>query len=538
MTTQGNDHKRENVRGAPEPTSRDESTEGATVSGVYAETYSCNVRTDSGKTLVGLPFPGLVQDPDGSGGEVHVPRMGQRVLVSYGGGMRPRISGFLPTSVDSASVGAGAPTMTEFALPVSPSGRGRSNFRKDMPKGMLPGDWSRLGNQGQYVGVMDGGVIALHGNPWAHIRIIGGNTADMLKITGRTTELRTDFGGLVFGSKEGKSWAEFYGGTDQSLEAGVDKQNYTVKGDIGKTDGLVNWQMSDRDGQAMHRVTIYPDGRTTSSQNGPKEEQVNGKYVGIFGGSYSRTVQTGDDQVKVLNGNRVEKYFGNQETTVTQNRSANIYSDESTIVEGNSYLQTNTWDVHAQGSLYATPGDTAVSMTAINGSFDIDVAPTQSTALPTPKSGFHLNVGLAGAGIEMTTLSPGLGNIELDAMAQLKLDSLQPMTFTTKAMLQQDAIGPIRMSTKAGMFVDAVGPVVLNTPLTNLSATNNVAVNPAVLYMELLAYLQALSVALDTHTHITTIPTVNTSPPVPPVFAATLNTSMLAFMSKKVMLGG
>jgi len=538
MITQGTNHKSENVRGAPSPGSRDESTEGASISAVHTETYSCDVRTDSGKTLIGLPFPDLRQDPDGSGGEVSVPRMGHRVIVSYGGGMRPRITGFLPVSTDSAGVGAGSPSMTEFEVTTPPSGRGRSNFRKNMPKGMLPGDWSRIGNQGQYIGVMDGGVIALHGSPWAHIRILGANTADTLKITGRTTELLTDFGGLTFGSQEGKSWAEFYGGTDQSLESGVDKQNFTVKGDIGKGDGLVNWQMSDRDGQAMHRVTVYPDGRTMSFQNGPREERVNGRYSGIFGEYHSRQVQAGDDRVEVLNGNRVEKYFGNQETTITQNKTVNIYSDESTIVEGNSYLQSKTWDVQAQGSLLATPGDTAISMAAVNGSFDIDVAPKNTTALPTPKSGFHVNVGPAGADIELATLSPGLGDIKLNAMAQMKLDSIMPMTFTTKALLQQDALGPIQMSTKVAMTVDSVGPIALNTPTTLLSATSGVAIDPAVLYLELLAYLNILAVALDTHMHLSLIPFTNTTPPVAPVFAASLNAAAPLFMSKKVFLGG
>jgi hypothetical protein len=536
--TQGKNHKRENVRGAPEPSSRDESSEGATVSKVYTETYSCDVRADSGKTLIGLPFPELIQDPEGCGGEVSVPRMGQRVQVSYGAGIRPRLTGFLPQSTDAGTANRATSSTTEFEIPASTAGRGRSNFRKDMPKDVLPGDWQRRGNQQQYLGVMDGGVIAIHGSPWANIRVIGGNTGDTLKITGRTTELNTDFGSVIFGSQEGKSWAEFYGGTDQSLEAGVDKQNWTVRGDIGKTDGLVNWYLTDRDGQSMHRVNIYPDGRTMSFQNGPQEEQVNGWYSGIFGEACSRQVQTGNDQLEVLNGDRIEKYFGNQKTNITQNRNVKIYSDDSTITEGNTYLQTKTWDIQAQGNLDATPGDNAISMAAINGSFNIDVAPTLSTALPSPQSGFYVTVGLVGAGIELITTNPATGDIKLDSKAGMELNSIMPMAFDTKAMLTQDALGPIFMSTKAAMTVDSVGPIAFNTPITMLSASSNVAIDPAVLYIELMVYLNTLAIALDTHMHFTTLPAIPTSPPIAPVFAVGLNAAAISFMSKKVFLGG
>lgn len=533
----GKKHRREIIRGSPEPSTRDEYCEAATVSAVYTETYTCDIRTDSGKDLLGLPFPGLTQDPEGGGGEIHVPRMGQRIEISHGAGLRPRITGFLPQSIDAIAESTVA-SLSEFELPPTPVGRSQSSFRGSMPKDVLPGDWYRLGNQSQYIGVMDGGVIALHGAPWANIRIIGGNAADTLDIKGRTTKLRTDFGGVEFRSEEGKSWAEFYGGTDQSLETGPDKQNWTVRGDIGKTDGLVNWYVADRDGQSMHRLNIYPDGRTASFQNGPKDERVNGFYTGTFAGPYLRQVQTSNDQVEVLNGDRVERYTGNLDTQVNQNRIINIYSDDSAIVEGNSYRQCKTLDVQAQGSALATPGDTAITMAAINGSFDIDVAPTISAALPTAQSGFHVNVGLVGTDVEMATANPGLGDIKLNAAARLNLDSILPMTFTTNAVLQQDALGPILMSTQTSMKVDSVGPIAFNTPTTLISASNNVATDPAVLYNELLVYLNKLAIALDTHVHISSVSGITTSTPIPPVFASTLNASALSFMSKKVYLGG
>jgi hypothetical protein len=153
-------------------------------------------------------------------------------------------------------------------------------------------------------------------------------------------------------------------------------------------------------------------------------------------------------------------------------------------------------------------------------------------------SGFFVTVGLAGGAIEMMTTNPGIGDIKLNATAQLKLDSILPMTFTTKALLQQDAMGPILMSTQAAMKVDSVGPIAFNTPTTLISASSNVAIDPAVLYNELLAYLNTLAIALDTHMHITTISGVPTSPPMAPVFAAGLNAASATFMSKKVFLGG
>lgn len=532
-------HRQEIIRGAPEPASYDEFSESATISAVHTKTYSCDVRTDSGRTLIGLPFPGLIQDPEGCGGEVYVPRVGQRVQVNYGAGLRPRITGFLPQSIDSGGIGT-LLRSTEFEVSALGGKRGRSNFRKDLPLDLLPGDWQRRGNQQQYLGVMDGGVIVAHASPWANIRLMGGATADTLKITGRTTELATDFGNIIFGSSEGKSWLEFYGGTDQSLESGVDKQNWTIRGDIGKTEGIVNWYLTDRGGQSMQRVNIYPDGRMVSFQNGPREERVNGWYQGIFGESCFRQIQKGDDVLEVLNGDRIEKIFGNQTTTITQNRDARIYSDDSAIVEGNTFLQTKTWDVQAQGSLFAKPGDNAISMAAINGSFTIDVAPILSAALPTPQSGFFVTVGPIGSGIKLTTMNPapGLGDIQLDSMAQLALKSKMTMSLDTLLDLNASAVGPINIRTNTSMVADSVGPIAFNTNTTLISASKNAATDPAVLFNELLAYLNTLAVQLDTHTHITTTSGVSTSPPTAPVFAAGLNAAAASFMSKKVFLGG
>ena len=540
----GNNNKSDIVRGSPAPGVRAEKTVSATISNVYSETYSCDVRTDNGNDLTGLPLPGLKQDAVGSGGEVSIPRAGERVLVRLGGGERPRIIGHLPQSFDVGTSQNATPSLTEFDLPTTLSNRGQSSFRGNMPKGLLEGDWCRVGNQGQYIGVMDGGVSILHGSPWAHVRAVGGDTEDTLVIKGRRTDFRSDFGGIIFGSQEGKSWAEFYGGTDQTLETGADKQNYPVRADVGKTDGLVNWYVDSRDGQSMHRINIYPDGRTVTFQNGPREERVNGAYTGSFGDTCYRRVQQGSDIVEVQNGSRIENYFGNQDTTVLQNRSAQIYGNDSVIVDSNSYTQAATYDVQAQGSPLMTPADAAISMVAVNGSFAVDVAPTGNpVALPAAQSSFAVTVGVTGGGINLTTENPTpvVGDISLSSKAQMSLSSLQNMSLSTNMSFTQTSILSNEFTTNGITTINSTGPVTVNTPITLLSATGGAASDPAVLFIELLTYLNALSLSFDLHTHpiILPVPGTPTAPPLPVApFALLTNALAPTFMSKKVLLGG
>ncbi len=172
--------RRDRLRGSPFEDQRTEKPIYGSVVEVYPETCSCRIKTDDGGIFDSIPLPGLIQDPQGCGGEVFVPRSGQRVELVTGGPLGIRFRGFVATPLPALMSESATPSIFPDNLPTNQ--RGRVNYRGQLPKNLVPGDWCRLGNQGQYMGVFDGGVTTIFGSPWAQMNFVGAGPAMMKKL--------------------------------------------------------------------------------------------------------------------------------------------------------------------------------------------------------------------------------------------------------------------------------------------------------------------------------------------------------------------
>ena len=448
-----NNHKGARIRGNPDPTTRDEYSSPGTITAVFPDDYACRVRDDLKGATHDVAVPGLVQDPEGGGGEVFIPRIGQRVELKFGSGTRPRISRCLPHTIDSLTTKSETPALFEREQTnLNLFGNAPNNFRGYMPSGLMSGDWCHMGNLGQHVGIFDGGVATLCGSKWAQVKAVGGHGADTLSLYGRRTNLFTDFGNVIFGSESGKSFVEFLGGTDQTLESGVDRQNWTIRAAIGKGEGFANFAILDRDGEAIYKTVIEADGTMQKTTAGSGAQVFGGDQSVVYEKTFTRVVQSGDDTLSVA-GNRIESYEGNQETTVQQNQNMNILSSASKIVGGNDFTSCKTHDIQVTGRLDVKPTEPAATWKVSNGSLDVHIG-QPPTDLNTALSSFNVTVYPVNSKVSLKSLG---GNVETFSTLQTNVTAGAEIAMTAGASLTAKAAGLMDLKAGGAMMGKAAG---------------------------------------------------------------------------------
>ncbi len=446
-----NNHKAARLRGHPDPGTRDEHSSPGTIIAVFPEDYACRVRDDLKGATHDVAVPGLIQDSEGGGGEVSIPRVGQRVEIKFGSGIRPRISRYIAESIDALTTESQTPALFEKEQTnLNLFGNAPTSFRGFMPTGLLSGDWCRMGNLGQHIGLFDGAVATLHGSKWAQVRAIGGKGADTLELWGRRTKMFTDFGNIEFGSDGGKAYVTLDGGTDQTLETG--EENWTIRAAIGKGEGLANFAILDRDGDPVYKTVIGADGTVTKSMSGDMGQVFTGDQSVVYEKAFSRSVLDGNDTVSVA-GNRIEDYAGSQETVVHQNQYVNVLSDASKIVEGNDFTACKTHDLAVTGRLEAIPDDPAATWKVSNGSLDIHIG-QPPTDLNTALSSFKVTVYPAGSKIALKSLA---GNVETFSSIETKIESAALMNLFAGGAFKAESVGLMELKTGAAMMGEAKG---------------------------------------------------------------------------------
>ncbi len=372
-----------------------------TIVSVNAETYTCDVQCDTGnENLTGIAFPYLDQDPEGGGGQVVVPRIGAKVIVRQGVGF-PVITQILPMSMDvgtdqttTYSVGAAGATVEITPEP------GMANFRGRMPAGLLPGDWLRAGNQGQHLGVLDGGTVILHAAPWS--QVVASQADDTLNVVGRNLNILTGFGELSFKDSGGKQSVTLRGGTDQMTETGPGVNNWTVEAQIGgQGTSAFSFKLRDRVGNDVYRKTIGFDGSVSETASGA----LSPVFKKDIANNYEKSLVTNVSKEHniTVGGDSTENFNGSLDTTVSQNWQSNVLQDKVDAINRDHILSIGrTLDLSVGGNILAVPGDAAAQWSVANGSLVIDI-------------GGVGDLQKSNSSFKVTTFGPG-GNIELDSL--------------------------------------------------------------------------------------------------------------------------
>lgn len=449
---------------------------------VHPDTYTCDVKTERGQYYGSLPWPRIFMSPDGMAGDVSVPMRGQTLAI-HNELTEPQLSFTIPHRLD-VTTPPGEHRIVHGSTPVGGqdgvyTATGRQDYRGGMPADLLPGDWARVGSQGNLVAVLEGGTTVLKASELS--KVIANSVGDLLQLIGRNTDLYSDFGEIRFRNQDGRVSMSLRGGSQQTTETHTEQEKFTIRADLGHTGELVDFRITDTKGRTIAQSHWKPDGTVEryadkalhevvgtsyTFETTDKDETISGSYTFTVGSNVNGTV--GGSLNQQVQGN-VEFTSGN-DTVLTGNR--------DTVIAAGRFF-----NVAVSGSATNLPGATAYSTVVTNGSYVIDIG--------NPAAG---DIQAALSGFQLTTY---LGDIQFGStLGKVKIRTTLPAS--------------VEVGGQQGTF-------------------------SAMLFELFEVWATAFGTAIDTHTHGTSVGP--TTPPVVPPYASTQG-SITPIKSTYVKLGG
>jgi hypothetical protein len=478
--------------------------EHATVVAFNSDTFAATVKTESGRTLSGVPC--LRASP----GDVAPLPIGTEVLISYDYGF-PVIMGCLslptsnspntPTHSITDVDGYGGNGFNKATLP-------EGNFRRPgEPTDLIPGDWAKVGPEGNAIAVLGGGSTILKSGPLSQIRTHLIN--DLVEIISRNYRHITDMGEFTVRNDAGRVNMSFRGASDQRSEAGPDEEHWTIRMDMGAVGDMFNLQFTTSKGQTLFKFHVDASGHC--------------EIYGVNGINISSGSRYKGKHAEEHTGNSEKTVGGNQTTTVGGTETRSYGNTVKEIIGGNYECSINN---------------------------DWRAVAIRDIALSAGRS-LYLNVignPLATSPAAVFDFTNGSWNVNIGTLASIPLTAGFNMT-AHNSDINHSVVGP-------GKIVnDVPAGSVINNSLLHFLNTNN-APNSVVLggsipigqhlvmHEALITYLTTLHTMLDTHTHL--IPGTATAGPftvagitgpgtVPGVFAS-LSSAFPAFGSKVALV--
>lgn len=455
-------------------------------------TSKCTVFTETGETYCSLDWPNMDQSPSGGGCMVAPPEVGTPVILRKS-----------PTgTVISQTLALSSPVSNNQPFSVSDSnvvnvaaGLDGPAYQNQLPNDAQPGDWVRMGNQGQKIGILEGGVALMSAAPWAAVR--ANQTNNTLQVFGRNLEVLTGFGRTKYTDIAGKQSFLFEGGTDRLTETGTGLENWTVRALIGGTcPGFADLQFKKTDGDNLFRAALEGDGTLNTWQAGDNNSNIDGRVTAIINNGRAVAITAGNDAIDVAESG-IESYGGSLKTDISKNRTCLVGNDRTDMVMRDWIMSAGrNMRLSAGGDLkLGIPGDNAVLWNISNGSLKIDIGNVANNSGIPDKTMGGLDTTSWWGDIKLRTVSP-LGKIILDTSGP------------AGSVLLGSIMGEAKFHTTK--------------------------------YEQLAALVNALLNALDTHVHPTGMGPSGT-PMIPPVaatpFTSALSALVTPMMSLKVLIG-
>jgi hypothetical protein len=445
------------------------------VHSVYPDRYTCDVFTEKGRYLAGVPWPGTE-------GEVRSPRRGARMGVHFNLGtpQLQLVNAGSATALETgeefrvgpqASVGGEDPVYTA---------KGSNNARGALPRDVLPGDWLQVGELGNFVGVLNGGMTALKASELA--QIIATQARNMLKLVGQNMSLYTGAGEIDFKTVGGKTSMVMRLGADNETESDPSADNFRIRCEVGDEGELVNFRVTDGKGRNVYCLHVDPDGRV--QREALRETTVIAE---------SQTLEVGQDVVQRIGRNHLSTINGAMVVDVKQGMGAQI---------------GGAWRVRATGDA----GLSAVHDVSVNSGRNMRFSAGGDTAGSAPA----LQYTVANGDVAFDIGNPLAGD------TQARGSGYTVDTRTGKIRMES-ALGAIELSAPAG-FVKVGG-----------NAAN--ARFHAVLFETLNSFFKQFGGLVDNHTHVCPAASAPTGTPLPKPWLGS-KALLKKAKSKKVKLGG
>lgn len=420
---------------------------------VYPSTYTCDVRTQSGRFLTSVQWPGGEQD-------IQAPVVGQGFVVLYID-QRPRL---FPAII--APLASETPAYRVSAVPDVGAegdvygGKGDGNARGNRPLDVLPGDRVWAGQEGQLLGLLGGGIVTMKAGELA--QVMASQLRNLVRVVAQNFEIFTAGGELKFinNPEDGKTSLSLRLGADEATESSPLQSKFRVRAELGHIAGLVDFAVMDRQGRDVFSIHVDPDGRLFHSAT-RATSVIDQDLVTLIGTNEehtvggSRTLSVGGDQSVAVGGSLTQEVAGALAARAGSDMTLSSMHDMQLFCR-RFFNQTVTGAIGNQKSAY--------EVTVNNGHVEFHVGDPIRGDLQASRSSFKVR----------TTL----GDISLQAKAsKIKLNSPLPR----------------------GVVIGGPGPGIYS----------------AVLYERLRVFMTVFGAMIDSHTHVSAGPALATTPPLP-----------------------
>lgn len=402
------------------------------------------------------------------------------VIVDFGLRNQPYITGILNKNASRTAteqaVGSPIDAGGGFFNTQSETLAGGYYREPGAPKDMLPGDHFFTTPDGNYISIQAGKMNKIFGSERAQV-IVSGNH-DAVRVVCENYEHLSALGEMRIQTMNGRASMSFRGRVDQKTQR--DDGKGCVAFDIGDTGNLVRLQILDNAGRMLSQQQFSPTGKILLLST---EDIVNVCSV-------NRREEIGKDRYVYVKFNDTKDVGGKQTTDIAGGWSVSVgssglftYGQDLSHVANNNYLLytggnvTNT--VTGGPVLSSLPTNVAVAEKILNGSHVKFIGFPNHMADPSGKA-------MAGYRCYMYNGAVVFGDvIPLDQGVPPFASMMNGVCLNTP---KPDSIG-------LGGITAAMAALLGGAPAT--------AVDPAVKFIELQAFLTALLTALDTHTHPT-----------------------------------
>lgn len=369
-------------------------------------TKTCTVVDEQGRWYSSLPFPVRNRDPESGAGMYSIPKAKTEFLLSTDAGY-PMLMEYNPALLAQQADDASRVTAVKgsdedpFIEPTS----GNLGYG---PKGSSPGDHILAGDDGQLVGVLAGGTVVVKASELAQLICMQGG--DLVRLLARNCEILTGFGKLEFINDGNRTSMKLTGGANYSDQTSpLRNDTYTIHTELGADGDLVNFRITNPQGQELAKIHYTPDGDVNRKAKNVSEE-ISGVESRLVRGSQKEVVEgtvtqrVGGKATLSYAQDRVEEVFGSNSTSAINDQVINAQRDIKLTAGRN--LNTSV-----SGDITNVPGATAMKTTVTNGSWVVDIGNPAGGDVGSPLSSFELRAFLGDV-----TLSTVGGRISLKSV--------------------------------------------------------------------------------------------------------------------------
>lgn len=255
-------------------------------------------------------------DPASGAGEVWLPRRGARVVCVWDGthwilkGNAVRddlVRGDPPRVCNQADVGAADP---HYAL------EEYFKYNQEKANDAIPGDWAKLGTEGNGVGVLEGGVTYLKGSELA--QIVASRMGDLVRMVSRNYQHFSSFGVSEIKNEDGSVTYEILGATSEKASR-AEQWQFRVK--VGGDDALYTIETYEPGGELLTRVYADNDGSLHLQAAGDIEMNAGGAVQTRSEGPLEQRFSARSVEVEAGD---VENIGGDKDVNVEENYNLNV----------------------------------------------------------------------------------------------------------------------------------------------------------------------------------------------------------------------